>query len=338
MKRILILLILSLSINSFSQRLYKVTAKNGLSIRTKPSINGNRIGKLNLNETVRIIETTDFSLIYENIKGYWVQIETNDYKKGYVFNGFLKPFPKIEIKYNLNRNKEYLTQELIALVNEKKFTIISFEDKECFEIVEIQDYNNDGYEEVLLEQNACGGNGIGNSLIVFSFNGREFVNSDYIGNYYGEKRLNFDKNNIRIFVVDYENIGAGNTTLCKDKKETYIYENFNFKLINSESQNKLNALMELKSEDFIPKPSSELSIKYDLDNNGIIDKITSQYWERWGMLTNCEIILNNEIIESGVIGTPKRIGILKSKTNGVNDLVIECDKVLKWNGQKYIEK
>lgn len=337
MKKILTFLILSITISGFSQRLYKVTAKSGLSIRNKPSINGIKIGKLNLNETVKIIETTEFSFTYENTKGYWVKIETKDFQKGFVFNGFLKPLTNNRISYTLNRNEEEITYELLAEVNGKKYTIINFEDKECFDIVEIQDYNNNGFEEILLEQNACGGNGACNTLFAYSYDGNNFIKSDYIGYYCKGKKLNFDKHNNRIFILPNKDFKAEDS-YCQDIIETYIYEKYNFKLIDRITPKTTNAIKELKTDDFfIPEKPETLSIKYDLDNNGIIDIISAYYWERWDILTDCEIILNDKVLESEIIGKPKRIGILKSKTKNVNDLVIDCNKILKWNGKNYTD-
>ena len=33
--------------------------------------------------------------------------------------------------------------------------------------------------------------------------------------------------------------------------------------------------------------------------------------------------------------SPKRIGIMKSTTNDVHDIVLECDEILKWNGETF---
>ncbi|MBL3654867.1 hypothetical protein [Fulvivirga sediminis] len=133
------------------------------------------------------------------------------------------------------------------------------------------------------------------------------------------------------------------TQLYVKTKKGYIYENNNFKTIKFISDDKLNAIIELKSEDFLTYEDDtfdkKLSIKYDLDNNGIEDEISGKYWERWGSLFDCTVILNHKELElEDVIGAPKRIGVLESKTNDVHDLVIGCDEILKWNGYTYEKK
>lgn len=342
----LILLLFSLNIlsqNTFNQKKYSVTAKNGLIIRNKPNVNAEKIGKIDYNKKIIIIEKTNISFETESVKGYWVKIKTNDLKYGFVFNGFLKLYTEEKIIYALNRNDKSAHRELKSVVNNKEITLISFEDRRCFEIIEEQDYNNDGYEEILLEMNVCGGNCCGNTFLVFSYNGDKFHQTEEIGYDWNGIELQYDENNIRHFVVDIQNEGHGNTSFCQDKKEIYTFKNFQFKLTKVKTEEKINAIIELKSEDFLPKETDTvqnqdtdkaLTIEFDLDNNGIKDKISSEYWSRWGSLYNCKIIFNNGL-DFHKISNSKRIGILQSKTNSVNDLVIGCNTRLIWNGKEY---
>ncbi|ADV51294.1 hypothetical protein Celal_4051 [Cellulophaga algicola DSM 14237] len=333
------LVLIFFSFYSFSQKEYSVTAKSGLSVRDTPSIAGKKIGKLEFDEKIVLLEETDFSFSTEHINGFWVKVKSNSIGEGYVFNGFLKLFTGNKIKYTL-KDGEDLHKELIATVNGKETVLISFEDEACFDLIEIQDYDDDGYEEVLLEANACGGNCCGNSLFTFSFNGNEFNRSNDIGYYFGGMNLNYDQHTNRQFVVETNAIGAGNTALCEDLEETYVFDTHDFQLVESKGDHKLSALIELKSSDFLSQEAGTeyLTIAYDLDGNGVMDQISGSYWERWGILNNCTIVLNNEALEIEAIGSPKRIGVLASKTNNVNDIVIECDTVLIWNGINYVEK
>jgi len=67
-----------------------------------------------------------------------------------------------------------------------------------------------------------------------------------------------------------------------------------------------------------------------------VDTIICSFGERWGE------ILWNVHFASGIIIEPSqgcdRIGILSSKTNGINDLVCGEDYVFKWNGKDYVGK
>jgi len=339
MKINILIILLFFTCISFSQRKHIVTAKSGLILRDSPDINASKIGKLDFEEKVVVIDFTTSSFTTENIKGYWVKIKVKDGREGYVFNGFLKPLAKHNLIYTRNKRDNDSHSQLKGSINDKETIIISFKDERCFEILEIQDYNNDGFEEVLIETNACGGNCCGNTIQVFSYNGNSFVETEEVGYDFDGVELHYSRTNERLIIVDDQNIGAGNTTLCGDEKKTYTFTNSALKVVNVEADNMITALSELKSDDFLPEENeqkTEITLLYDLDQNGVKDKIIAGYWERWGILHNCKIIFNNEELQvDDVIGSPKRIGILSSKTNGVNDLVIECDKILKWNGSNY---
>ncbi|MBL3654868.1 SH3 domain-containing protein [Fulvivirga sediminis] len=222
MKVLIFLSIILFSYNAHCQVEYLVTAKNGLSIRSQPSNNAKQIGKLSFGDNIHIIENTNHPMSIEKRSGYWVGVSTPDGIKGYVFNGYLKPYTKNEISYFLNRKEGTSHQELRATINDKDIVIISYEEKQCFEIVETQDYDYNGYEEVLIEFNACGGNCCGNSFIIFSYNGSNFTASDQIGYDFDGIELNYDNKNVRSFLVDEQNEGYGNTTLCEDKKGIYL--------------------------------------------------------------------------------------------------------------------
>ncbi len=340
MKKILLLLFISITCVVYSQKQYVVTAKSGLSIRNKPSIKGDRIGKLDYGEKITIIAQTDFSFTTENINGYWVRIQKENLKEAYVFNGFLKPFSDIDIQYSTYKEEGKLYDGLVAKINTKEIKILSIDDEQCFSILEVKDYDYDGVEEILLELDACGGNCCGNSIMIYSYNGKEFVPTEKVGYDFDGIKLNYDKNKVRQFIVDEQHIGHGNTTLCEDEEKTYVFENAQLKLIKTKKQHKRKALLEIKSEDFEPFNIEEvdkiIAIEYDIDNNGIKDRIESGYFGRWGVLHEIKIIMNGKGLKNEALSSSKRIGILNTKTNNVHDLVLECEEIFVWNGKKYV--
>ena len=79
-------------------------------------------------------------------------------------------------------------------------------------------------------------------------------------------------------------------------------------------------------------PSENKNILFDLDNDKIVDTIHTSLFTRWGRL-NWQIKFGNKskyISEFPV----KRIGILNSKTNNVNDLVLDLNQILMWDKVK----
>jgi len=238
------------------------------------------------------------------------------------------------IHYYLTNEGSSDGQELKALVNDKVFTLISKDDNLCIGIEKIADFNKNCYEDILIEIiNGCGGNCCGNSYQIFSYNGQVFKKTKQVG--YDWDGIEISESSIGFnFIIQTVNDGVGNTDMCNDKIETYRLKDYTLELINVIKQRKLNAITELKSSDFEGKEDEVLFLSFDLDGDGKIDEIICSYWARWGRILNWSIKFGNGKLFEGK-SSPKRIGILNSKTNNVHDIVIECEKVLKWNGLKY---
>ncbi|WBU87912.1 SH3 domain-containing protein [Cellulophaga omnivescoria] len=120
MKKVIYLLLI-ISTNIFAQE-HIVTAKSGLSIRREPSIESDRIGKLNYGQTVDVLKETieSFQVIDNNetISGYWVKIKVDNSNYGYIFNGYLK-FKKDYTDYTVA--KQFLNAHVRGSILEKRF-------------------------------------------------------------------------------------------------------------------------------------------------------------------------------------------------------------------------
>ncbi|TYA78422.1 SH3 domain-containing protein [Seonamhaeicola marinus] len=78
----------------FGQKIEFVSAKNGLVVRDAPSLNSNRIGKLDYKSKVIILRKSGIELKIEDegkiIAGEWYEIKNEGNNlKGFVFSGFL---------------------------------------------------------------------------------------------------------------------------------------------------------------------------------------------------------------------------------------------------------
>lgn len=90
-------LFLAISISAQAQTYATVIAPSGLSVRSKPSLQAERIGKLEFGNDVEIRETTDQKLEVKDgnkwVKGNWVRIRAKDGFTGYAFDGYLLTKP-----------------------------------------------------------------------------------------------------------------------------------------------------------------------------------------------------------------------------------------------------
>ena len=246
------------------------------------------------------------------------------------------------ITYSLTQNSDY-HDEIKSVINGKEYILISQEEELCLHIDRIDDFNKDKYDDLLIQHiTACGGNCCANSYQVFSFDGNKFHKSDIVGYDWDgieivQKELGFS------FVVDEVHEGAGNTSMCNDRVLEYKLVEHKFQLINEIVDQQVPAIVELTSLDYqntYPDPhtsvDNRISMTFDIDNDYKIDTLSASYWWRWGRLLRWRINFGNgSTYYCEEYSSPKRIGIMTSTTNDVHDIVLECDEILKWNGEAY---
>jgi hypothetical protein len=73
-------------------------------------------------------------------------------------------------------------------------------------------------------------------------------------------------------------------------------------------------------------------LAYDLNDDGIKDRIECKGWQRWQALM-CDFYLGDKQVAH--VSGCQSVGVLESKTQGVHDLVCNRRKVFRWNGSTY---
>ena len=111
-----------------------VIADNGLTIRDKPDVSSERLGKLNYGDEIEITEQTNIELVIiddgKKIVGNWVKIKANS-KSGYVFNGYLS---KEKFIKGIEVHLKGLQIKLKNLKSNDESIVYSFFDKDTINV------------------------------------------------------------------------------------------------------------------------------------------------------------------------------------------------------------
>jgi hypothetical protein len=239
------------------------------------------------------------------------------------------------IHYYYENDNVMATRVLKAVVNDKVYSLSYTDDDYCNRITKEADFNGDGYTDVLVEVvNGCGGNCCANSFVIFSFDGEKFRNTEAVGYDWNGVEISESSVGYNFIIQTINGSGVGNNEMCTDKIETFKLDNYQFELVQVIEEKKLKSITELTSANFENKENETLFLSFDIDGDGKQDKITSRYWFRWGVMKDWKVEFGNGKSYEGS-SQPKRIGIYTTKTNGVYDIIVDCEDVLKWNGTTY---
>lgn len=225
--------------------------------------------------------------------------------------------------------------ELQAIIN-KKDTITLIESRQtCFTVKLKEDLNGDRYLDILVELSpGCNGNCCANSYQIFFFDGKKVRKSREVGYDWNGIDIMKDKKGAYQFVVETRNEGYEQTRFCTDKVETFGVKEYDFKLLKRIDEEVIVAQKEMRSSSFNNDKEQEV-LSFDLDRDGKEDKIIGSYWKRWGRMVWKVEFGNGKVYDPKSDFAAKRLGVLRTKTNGVYDLVVDCNEVLKWDGKGY---
>lgn len=139
-------------------------------------------------------------------------------------------------------------------------------------------------------------------------------------------------NNQPGFVIISNNEGMNND----DYEETvfqYVVNQGKIKIVETKKTQEIPAIAEIRASSFSSEEGETKDLVFDLDNDSINDTIRCSFWERWGRMQPTFTFSTGRTDNPQI--SAKRIGVLASQTNGVHDLVIDLNEVLKWNGKGY---
>ncbi|WP_156476475.1 hypothetical protein [Aeromonas enteropelogenes] len=240
---------------------------------------------------------------------------------------------RLDIKYL--SNWEYGSHsEVKAEVNGNQYLLIGKSEELCLEVIEQRDFDGNGSTDALIKNiTACGGNCCGDSFFFISYRGNgHFQRSAEFGYSWSDPKIEEWKGLSSVVVTDH-NEGV-NQYRAEEEITRYVLDTGKSVKVEESKRQRLLALQELNSADFDFERTNEVRVlTYDLNGDGVKDRLEGRLWHRWG-----RIVFDIEMSKAGRTSdydACKRIGILSSKTNGVNNLVCDQDHVLQWDGLRY---
>ena len=235
--------------------------------------------------------------------------------------------------YIVDDTVTYMNYGLNAVCNSKIIHIVDTSEHLYIRIDTILDYDKDNDMDALILYSESGGGNCCPSvyfLVTNEGNGK-FIRSEMTEPSWESLVFETWKDQPG-FVITSNNEGMNND----DYEETvyrYVINKGQIKIAETTKTKEIPAIEEIRASEFSFEEGEIKDLVFDLDNDLINDTIRCSFWDRWGRMQPT-FIFSTGLSDSSQISA-KRIGILSSQTNGVHDLVIDLNQVLKWNGKYY---
>ncbi|SNR13944.1 conserved protein of unknown function [Tenacibaculum jejuense] len=259
----------------------------------------------------------------------------------------------VTISYQLNEGEDHCSKQLLASVDGKEQVIVDY-DENLYLYIQLQDdFNNDGALDILLEdRKGCHNKGEysylsheGSSYFIITYDGEKFQRTEAVGKAWNGIEMELKEGKFHFTIETHATSIYSNTEQlsCNDKEETFVLEDYQWKRVSVDQVSKREAIKEVSCQELIDDSSvveAREYIDFDFDNDGYGDQLILTYNKITKGFDDFDMRLyrgNPQRIQIPK-RSAKRVGVLASKTNGVNDLVIDCDEILVWNGKKYIYK
>jgi hypothetical protein len=231
---------------------------------------------------------------------------------------------------------------LYATYKGKRYDVIECPKDEdgisCIMLDTILDFDEDGLTDALIESvDGCGSAYIPSSYFICSpdRNMKFSTTENFGGEGYGDIKIEKWKGKPSIVLVSSV-AGVGFTGL-EEIIERYVVQNGKIKRVEKKYKKPIPSISELTSLKVSESEDGHAFILVNLDNDKLKDTIFGEYWDRWGAMMWGIGFGDGKTFDGNGEGR-KRVGVLSSKTNGVNDIVLDFDDIMIWDGKKYKNK
>jgi uncharacterized protein YecT (DUF1311 family) len=237
-----------------------------------------------------------------------------------------------QIEYFVEKSDDAMFSALRAKVNGKTYTLIDKSKEMCLAVMDQRDWDGNGLKDALVERSpACGGNCCPNTyFFVSAFPGGRFELSQDLADSWAEPTIDKWKNAWSVVIVS--NNEGENIERPVEITRRFVLRSGKGVKVSESLRKEMESVLEMRSEIF-HGPDEQHSIQYDLDGDGRKDTISGKLWERWGRILWSVQFANGKAFETDT--ACKRIGVLKTVSGGVHDLVCDQDTVFRWTGDAY---
>jgi hypothetical protein len=208
-----------------------------------------------------------------------------------------------------------------------------------YKLAQVLDLNGNGYQEALIEDYS--GSGTSNChkeffVCYFDPTKEKFEISNSFGSSCPTPEI-VNKDGKKLIKLIVSEQGFDKVEMIEHTEYYQFNGSEKVKLVETIKTEPISAVKELLASHFNEENGTEeITLEFDLDKNGQIDKIVAGYWFRWGVL-DWRVYMNGNgkpILSSN----GKRIGVLSTTTHGVHDLINDLNIVYFWNGEEYVSR
>tara|TARA_R110002153_G_scaffold35124_1_gene104662 strand:- start:534 stop:1349 length:816 start_codon:yes stop_codon:yes gene_type:complete len=239
--------------------------------------------------------------------------------------------------------REGMPDKLIATYEDQQYWLTNEQDQDAKYSLELMqsiylheqlDLDGDGNIDLLFTATNGGASAIGRYYVASHLGDHYFTitSAEELYTYGGYKLLKQDDGSTHIKF--YHSLDGAGSHDRIDGFSIHKLSSGKLELVSSVvSHAQIPTLMDILSSDL--EQVGEKTYEFDIDSDGTLDKFLCRYWARWGDVL-CGIQLSSIGLIKQSWGTD-HIGVAETKTNGVNDLVIEWVGLMKFDGAKFVQ-
>ena len=226
-------------------------------------------------------------------------------------------------------DQEYAWEQLYAVVDGVEYLIAPTHEKWMginLDIVFEGDLDGDGLTDAVISSHQ-GGNCCAPYYFVVSHRGDGFFSVHHHESMYGYE-IEVKNKGAEPLIEILDAIGSSDYPIEHEELTTLRFTEGNLQVVSQLINTALiPALVEVTGQDV---READKLILFDIDDDGREEEMIASYWERWGTVIINDIVTTSKGKVNFSVGC-SRIGFMKTKTNGLHDIVCGRKDILRYD-------